>query len=190
VHDGDRTTAPPQPAAGQAADAGPQTAGGTAAPLARSAPLRVRIPAAGVDAPLVPLALDAAGTLVPPPPDRPGEAGWYAGGVTPGQRGTAIVAGHVDTVQGPAVFYTLGALRKGRTVSIDRTDGGTAVFTVDSVEVFAKSAFPDRRVYAAASRPELRLITCGGAYHDGTGYTGNVVVFAHLTGETSPQHGG
>ncbi len=186
IHDGERSTAPPQPGPGQsaAAAAGTAAAGtaGAAPPLPRSAPVRVRIPAVSVDAPLVRLSLDAAGVLRPPPADRPEEAGWFAGGVTPGERGTAVLAGHVDTTTGPAVFYGLGALRRGQTVRVDRADGGAAVFTVDAVDVFAKDAFPSREVYGGAGRPELRLITCGGDYSDRTGYTGNVVIFAHLTG--------
>ena len=65
---------------------------------------------------------------------------------------------------------------------MDRSDGGTAVFTVDAVEVYRANAFPDAKVYGAAPRPELRVITCGGGYSKATGYQGNVVVFAHLTG--------
>lgn len=65
---------------------------------------------------------------------------------------------------------------------MDRRDGGTALFSVDAVEVYDAKAFPDEKVYGAASRPELRVITCGGGYSRTTGYRGNVVVFAHLTG--------
>jgi hypothetical protein len=80
-----------------------------------------------------------------------------------------------DPVQGG------GALRKGSTIEIGRRDGSTAVFTVDAVEVYAARNFPDDKVYGAAPRPELRVITCGGGYSKSTGYQGNVVVFAHLT---------
>lgn len=183
IQDGSRTSSPPQPSAAQAAAAGgaADPAEVPADPMPRSAPMLVRIPALSVTASLIPLALGDDGHLVPPPADRPKIAGWYAGGVTPGERGTAIVAGHVDNAEGPAVFYGLGALHKGEHVDIDRADRSTAVFTVDAVEVYDGSAFPDRRVYGPAGRPELRLITCGGAYHEDTGYAGNVVVYAHLT---------
>ena len=95
--------------------------------------------------------------------------------------GTAIVAGHVDNAGGPAVFYTLGALRKGHRIEIDREDGKTAVFTVDAVEVYDNDAFPDEKVYGATDRAELRVITCGGGYSKKGGYDGNVVVFARLS---------
>ncbi|MCQ4204879.1 class F sortase [Streptomyces coelicoflavus] len=183
---GDRTDAPPQPSAAQAGTAtGPvgRTGRGAAAPaLPPSPPDRVRIPAIGVNAPLTGLGLTGTGSLDVPPAEKKNLAGWYEAGTTPGETGTAIVAGHVDNAEGPAVFYRLGALKKGSTVEVDRRDGGVAVFTVDAVEVYAADAFPDEKVYGAADRPELRVITCGGAYSRSTGYQGNVVVFAHLTG--------
>ncbi|MFC8081731.1 class F sortase [Streptomyces sp. NPDC057340] len=182
---GARTEAPPQPSAAQsgAADRAGQADRGAAAPaLPPSPPDRVRIPAIGVDAPLTGLGLTGAGSLDVPPAEQKNLAGWYEAGTTPGETGTAIVAGHVDNAEGPAVFYRLGALEKGATIEVDRRDGGVAVFTVDAVEVYAADAFPDEKVYGAAGRPELRVITCGGPYSRSTGYQGNVVVFAHLTG--------
>jgi hypothetical protein len=88
----------------------------------------------------------------------------------------------VDNADGPAVFFRLGALKRGAVVEVDRRDGRTAVFTVDAVEVYDARDFPDAKVYGTATRPELRVITCGGGYSRATGYRGNVVVFAHLTG--------
>lgn len=128
------------------------------------------------------LGLTPTGSLDVPPAAKENLAGWYEAGTTPGETGTAIVAGHVDNADGPAVFYDLGALKKGSTVEVARRDGGTAVFSVDSVEVYDAKDFPDEKVYGAAHRPELRVITCGGGYSRATGYQGNVVVFAHLTG--------
>ncbi|MGV9450848.1 class F sortase [Streptomyces sp. NPDC003635] len=174
--------APPQPTAAQA-HAEPTERQPSAAPaLPPSPPDRIRIPSIRVSAPLTGLGLTPAGSLDVPPAERKNLAGWYESGTTPGETGTAIVAGHVDNAEGPAVFYRLGALKKGSTVEVDRRDGGTAVFTVDSVEVYDARNFPDEKVYGAARRPELRVITCGGGYSRTTGYQGNVVVFAHLTG--------
>lgn len=184
LRDGAVTHAPPQPSAAQAHTGDDdRSAGGSSAPaLPPSPPLRIRIPAIDVDAPLTGLGLTATGSLDVPPADRENLAGWYEAGTTPGERGTAIVAGHVDNADGPAVFYSLGAVRKGSTVEVDRRDGRTAVFTVDAVEVYAAEDFPDRKVYGPADRPELRVITCGGGWSRTTGYRGNVVVYAHLTG--------
>ncbi|WP_318203665.1 class F sortase [Streptomyces sp. SCL15-4] len=172
---------PPQPAAAE----GRTEPGGdrhTAPALDPSPPLRIRIPAIGVDAPLTGLSLTPSGSLDAPPAKEPNLAGWYEAGTTPGETGTAIVAGHVDNADGPAVFYRLGALRRGTRIEVDRRDGTVALFTVDAVEVYAARDFPDDKVYGAAPRPELRVITCGGGYSKTTGYQGNVVVFAHLTG--------
>ncbi|GHH87037.1 class F sortase [Streptomyces sulfonofaciens] len=179
---GTRGHPPPQPSAAQAAPSAGAPAGPAAAPLAPVAPERIRIPAIGVDAPLAGLGLTPRGSLAVPPPQRRNLAGWYEDGTVPGATGTAIVAGHVDNAEGPAVFFGLGALRKGSTVEVERRDGTVAVFTVDAVEVYDTENFPDAKVYGAARRPELRVITCGGGYSERTGYRGNVVVFAHLTG--------
>ncbi|MET7620631.1 class F sortase [Streptomyces sp. NPDC005408] len=146
-----------------------------------SAPVGLRIPAIGVEAPMMKLGLDADGALEVPPVDRPNLAGWYADGAAPGEPGTAIVAGHVDTPTGRAVFYPLGAVTKGNTVEITRRDGRTAMFAVYAVEVYSKSEFPSRKVYGSSADPQLRIITCGGGYSKDTGYLGNVVVYARLT---------
>ncbi|MFF7307338.1 class F sortase [Streptomyces sp. NPDC008137] len=193
---GAETHPPPQPSAAQAHagqdgqdghDREAEQAGRAgerhAAPaLPPSPPDRIRIPAIRVDAPLTGLGLTKTGSLDAPPAARGNLAGWYEAGTTPGERGTAIVAGHVDNADGPAVFYGLGALTKGSTIEVDRRDGRVAVFTVDAVEAYPAKDFPDQRVYGPARRPELRVITCGGGYSRASGYQGNVVVFAHLTG--------
>ncbi|MET8079089.1 class F sortase [Streptomyces sp. NPDC005303] len=182
LRSGAETHAPPQPSAAQAHVGGNDPRAAVPA-LPPSPPDRVRIPAIHVDAPLMGLALTASGSLDVPPASRKNLAGWYEAGTTPGETGTAILAGHVDNAEGPAVFYDLGALRKGSAIEVDRRDGSVAVFTVDAVEVYDAKVFPDEKVYGAANRPELRVITCGGGYSRSTGYRGNVVVFAHLTGD-------
>ncbi|MFJ6566389.1 class F sortase [Streptomyces sp. NPDC091292] len=183
LRNGSGSHAPPQPSAAQASATAtvPRYGDPGAAPLAPSPPTRVRIPSIRVNAPLTGLGLTPQGSLDVPPPEKKNLAGWYEAGTTPGERGTAIVAGHVDNAEGPAVFYSLGSLVRGRTVEVDRRDGSVAVFTVDAVEVYDSRNFPDTKVYGPSSRPELRVITCGGAYSKKTGYQGNVVVFAHLT---------
>ncbi|WP_260475874.1 class F sortase, partial [Streptomyces sp. WAC 06725] len=147
-----------------------------------SRPLRVRIPSLGVNAPLTGLGLDENGSLATPPEGDRNLAGWYENGTTPGTTGTSLIAGHVDTRSGPAVFYNLGALKKNHTIEVVRADGRTAVFSIDAVEVYDGNDFPDKKVYGPADRPELRLITCGGGFNKARQeYLGNVVAFAHLT---------
>jgi sortase (surface protein transpeptidase) len=139
------------------------------------------MPSLGIDAPVTPLGLDANRALETPPVDQPRLVGWYQGGPTPGEAGTAIAVGHRDTRSGPAVFAGLAQAKPGKTVEVRRADGRTAVYSVDRVRVFDKASFPDKEVYGASRRPELRVITCGGLFSRRTGYTSNVVVFAHLT---------
>lgn len=177
---------PPQPSA---ADAFSPTQAGAPAGAERrvpalpgSVPVRIRIPSIRVDAPVTGLGLGPNGQLgVPDESDR-NLAGWYRGGTSPGATGNAIMDGHVDTREGPAVFYLLGALRKGDMVEVDRRDGVAALFSVDAVEVYPKTAFPSARVYGPTKDPQLRLITCGGRYSGRTGYQSNVVLYAHLNG--------
>jgi len=106
--------------------------------------------------------------------------GWFTPGPSPGQLGPAVIAGHVDSTTGPAVFYRLSELRPGDHIKVARRDGSIARFTVDRVTNFSKAAFPTRAVYGPTRRSELRLITCGGQYDDQDGYLANTVVFAHL----------
>ncbi|MER7486824.1 class F sortase [Streptomyces sp. NPDC126497] len=179
---GEFDVGPPQPAGAAAADS--RAPGGITAdvvrPLPYAVPDRVVIPGIQVDAPLVPVGLDAEGWVDAPPPQDPNLAGWFTGAVSPGEKGTAVVVGHVDNAQGPAVFYGLGALKKGNRVEITRGDGKTAVFEIYGIEVFAKNDFPGDRVYASKGAAELRVITCGGGFSKQNGYDGNVVVFARL----------
>ncbi|MET8694338.1 class F sortase [Streptomyces bauhiniae] len=151
------------------------------APLPRSAPTRLRIPKIGVDAPFTALVLAPDGQLEPPPAGNTNLVGWYGKGASPGEKGTSVIAGHVDTTTSAAVFANLDDLAPGDRFSVERADGNTANFVVDSADTFAKDDFPSERVYADAKRPEVRLITCAGDYdHTAKDYTENLVVFGHL----------
>jgi Sortase domain len=179
---GTQTHQPPTPSTADRLAAGHGSRPGTVAPMPPSAPVRVRIPAIHVDAPMMPLGVDKHDALEVPPDGDSNMAGWYEYGATPGERGAAVVAGHVDTRKGPAVFYNLGSLHKGNTVQITRRDHRTAVFTVYGVEVYAKDRFPTERIYQDTPAPELRVITCGGGFSKASNsYLGNVVAYARLT---------
>ncbi|KOX51824.1 class F sortase [Streptomyces ardesiacus] len=181
---GEFDVGPPQPASAAAAPDTRAAPGDAAAPgvapLPYSVPDRVSIPAIQVDAPVMGVGLDADGWVDAPPPEDPNLAGWFTGAVSPGEKGTAVVVGHVDNQQGPAVFYGLGALKKGNKVEVHRQDGKTAVFEIYGIEVFEKDNFPGDRVYGSKGTPELRVITCGGGFTKQNGYDGNVVAFARL----------
>ena len=146
-----------------------------------SAPVRLDIPSIGVHtSTFVDLGRAADGSIEVPTGFA--AVGFYTPGPTPGQFGPAVIAGHVDSHQGPAVFYRLGALRAGARISVGRKDGSTATFVVDKVASYPKARFPTSEVYGnTTSRAELRLITCGGSFDDRSGhYVDNVIAFAHL----------
>ncbi|MGY1710950.1 class F sortase [Geodermatophilus sp. SYSU D00758] len=144
---------------------------------AGAVPVRLRIPGIAVDAPLDPVGLDGAGTLAPPAvADR---AGWYTGAPAPGAVGPAVVAGHVDSAAGPAVFWRLRELAPGDEVLVDRADGSTIRFTVTATTRVPKAAFPTAEVYGPVPGAVLRLVTCGGPFDRARGsYADNVVVTA------------
>ncbi len=159
----------------------PGSAGG---PPLTGAPQRVRISSIDVDAPMTALGLNADGTLEVPPYEL---AGWYKGRPKPGDTGGAVIAAHVDSLTGPAVFYRLTSLAPGDVVSVDYDDGTSVDFAVGSVQSFPKSEFPTEAVYGPTGGPELRLITCGGSFdRQSRSYLDNVVVWATETARHAP----
>ena len=170
----------PSPGAAAAGTVGP------AAPrepsLRRSSPVSVAIPAIGVRSPLLRLGLNPDGTMaVPDLATSADEAAWYEYSVTPGQIGTAVIEGHVDSEVGPAVFFRLGALHPGDHIDVALADGMTAVFRVTGVREYTKIDFPTEMIYGPTHYSSLRLVTCGGTFDYATGhYLSSVVVFASL----------
>jgi hypothetical protein len=151
--------------------------------LARSSPVRLQIAAIGVDSALMSLGLRADGSLQVPPGGFP--AGWYTGGPTPGERGPAVIAGHIDW-NGPGVFYRLQDVKPGDRVMVTRADGSKPVFRVTQVARYLKDQFPTKLVYGNIGHAGLRLITCGGTFNTQTGhYEENLVVYADLVGTAS-----
>jgi sortase (surface protein transpeptidase) len=140
-------------------------------------PVKIRIPAVGVNTVLERLGRAADGTIALP--SRPGLAGWYAEGPRPGQPGPAVIIGHVDWDHSPAVFFRLDELHPGDAVYVDRAGGSTARFRVTRLSWVPKSRFPTDLVYAPTLEPSLRLVTCGGSFDRATrNYRDNVIVFA------------
>jgi Sortase domain len=140
-------------------------------------PVYLSIPAIGVHTRLVRLGLTTQGTLQVP--SSTSVAGWYTGSPRPGQVGSAIIAGHIDSYLGPGVFFRLRLLRPGDRVYVRHANGTLAVFRVYAEHMYAKDRFPTQKVYGPAPDPELRLITCGGMFDAAIGsYLSNVVVYA------------
>lgn len=140
-------------------------------------PRTLTIPAIKVHSGLESLGLSASGAL--DVPGKPADAGWYAGGAVPGAAGPAVLVGHVDSLTGPAVFSRLSLLRLHDVINVALSDGSSARFQVTAVQRYPKDHFPTDAVYGPQPDPQLRLITCGGAF-DGHRYADNVVVFARL----------
>jgi Sortase domain len=170
----------PAPPASAAGTTGSGHAKGPA--LRQSPPVSVAIPAIGVRSQLLHLGLNPDGTIqVPSLTTSADKAAWYKNSVTPGQQGTAVIEGHVDSYQGPAVFFRLGALRPGNQIDVTLADGITAVFRVTGVREYAKDKFPVKTIFGPAHYAALRVITCGGDFDPTTGhYLSSVVVFATL----------
>ena len=147
-------------------------------------PVRLEIGRIGVSTTLQRLGKDGHGAVeVPSGPRQWQEAGWYAGGTRPGDPGSAVILGHVDSrLSGPAVFYRLPELRPGDLVEVVRADGSRVRFAVQRVEEYPKARFPTADVYYPTLTPMLRLVTCGGAFDHKVGhYVDNVIVFATLS---------
>ncbi len=157
---------------------------GTAAPApdpspaaAAPAPVSLTIPAIGVHTRLIRLGITAQRTLQVPTSTT--VAGWYTGSPRPGEIGSSVIAGHIDSYLGPGIFYRLSQLRSGERIYVRRADGSLAVFSVYAVREYPKDHFPTGKVYGPAPDAELHLITCGGSFDYTThSYLSNVVVYS------------
>ena len=143
-------------------------------------PVTIRIPRIEVEAKIIPLGLRANGSIEVP--ENPDQAGWWLGGPEPGEPGPAVILGHVDSQEeGPAVFFYLQYLEVGDEIHIERADGSTLTYVVDSSARHPKDEFPTDEVYGPTEQPTLRLVTCGGDFDfDVRTYEENVIVFASL----------
>jgi sortase (surface protein transpeptidase) len=151
----------------------------------RSTPVLLSIPAIGLSVPLSQLGLNADGTVqVPTDFQMPG---WFEPGPAPGQLGSAVILGHVDSYQGPAVFFQLRTLLTGDAVDVTLADGTVAHFAVYTVVQYQKTGFPTGQVYGAHGYSALQLVTCGGVFDSQTGhYLSNIVVYTALVSISLP----
>ncbi|TXR56246.1 class F sortase [Quadrisphaera setariae] len=144
-------------------------------------PVGVSVPRIGVSSSLLPLGIAADGALQVPDLGEAQSAGWLTTSAVPGRPGPSVIAGHVDSRSGPAVFFRLHELVPGDQVDVQLDDGSTVTYSVDDVVRVSKDAFPTAEVYGPRPGPVLRLLTCGGAFDRATGhYEDNVIVFASL----------
>lgn len=147
--------------------------------VARSTPVTLSIPAIHVAVAVSGLGLNPDGTVQVPVDFQ--EPGWYRLGPSPGQVGSAVILGHVDSYQGPAVFFNLRSLTAGDPVDVTLADGVVARFVVTSVAMYPKDQFPSQQVYGSHGYSQLQLVTCGGTFDSQTGhYLSNIVVYSSL----------
>jgi sortase (surface protein transpeptidase) len=140
-------------------------------------PVSLGIPALGVEAAVQPVGVDSDTGELEVPGDR-ATVGWYRHGPSPGQKGSAVLAGHVDYGEGRAVFYRLADLDPGALVTVGFGDGSERRFRVVARRLYGKHDLP-ARIFATSGRPVLTLMTCGGAYDSSLrSYADNVVVYA------------
>lgn len=149
--------------------------------VSRPHPTKIDIGAIDVHAQVVGVGLDQGYQVAIPPFDKPKETAWYQNSVVPGQQGSAMITGHVDTDAGPAIFRNLSRLKPGDMIKVTLSDGSHPTFQVYSTATYPKSDFPSERVYGASSFPALNLVTCAGQYDKAAGgYLSNLVVFSKL----------
>ena len=166
---GDQTTS----ASSTTPAAGPTTS----TPAVTIHPVRIEIAQIHVNAPVQELGLTTTGTLAVP--TQTNQAGWYTGSAVPGQLGPSVIAGHLDTSSGPAVFYDLRELKSGDEITIVLSSGSSVNYRVTGMATDPKLQFPTAQVYGPSPDGELRLITCSGSLVDGS-YLDNLIIFARL----------
>ncbi|MCI0686225.1 MAG: class F sortase [Sporichthyaceae bacterium] len=150
-------------------------------PLSRSAPSRLTIPTIGVSAPVTSVGVQRNGRMTVPTMAKADQAGWFKHGPVPGEPGGAVIVGHLDSTDGPAIFYRIKELGKGDLITVTRKDGLQVRFKVTGIETVSKSAFPAEQVYGFTDAAELRLVSCGGTFdHEQQSYSDNVIVYARL----------
>jgi sortase (surface protein transpeptidase) len=172
-------------ACGGSGSAGPATSGAPAttssAAIPVSPPSWVDIPSIAARSSLIALGLNPDKSIQVPPVQTPQQAGWYKFGPPPGQVGPAVILGHIDGDHQEGIFWKLHEVKPGDKVMVGQQDGHTLTFLVTKVDSVAKDAFPTSAVYGNTPDPELRLITCGGAFDSSTGhYLDNLIVYANL----------
>lgn len=171
----------PMPPASMSETIAPASAGEAPTPMRPSVPTWIRIPSLDVRTDVISLGLNDDGTVAVPTLEQVDDTSWYKNGPTPGERGSSVILGHVDSDTGPAVFFDVGGMDRGDEIEVDREDGSTAVFAVEAAETVPKDDFPTERVYGDLDYPGLRLVTCGGVFDKEEGsYTDNIVLYARL----------
>ncbi|WP_433754419.1 class F sortase [Nocardia sp. CA-135398] len=163
--------------------AAPTTGVQTAAQMGRSTPMSFKIASIKASGSLIALGLNSDGSVQVPADYQ--QAGWYQQGPAPGEQGSAVILGHVDSYQGAGVFFDLKKVKPGDMIEVTRADGKTAHFKVTDVRMYLKTQFPDQTVFGARGGATLQVVTCGGEFDQtAKSYLSNVVVYSSLDSVT------
>lgn len=126
-------------------------------------PSKVWIPSIGLEASVEAVGLLENGQMEAPVSSH--VAGIFIDGVLPGQKGNAILAGHVDNYTGPAIFYPLKKVKPGAPVVLSDKEGNYLVFKVIAVESYPTAEAPIEKIFGDSDIEQLNLITCTGKYN-------------------------
>ncbi|MGH9857640.1 MAG: class F sortase [Acidobacteriota bacterium] len=137
------------------------------------------IPALGIRTAVELVGLDAKRRMdVPQDPDQ---VAWYMHGPPPGEEGNAVIAGHLDSTTGPAVFYNLEQLTPGDEILVTDAEGKERRFHVYDKATYSVADFPLDQVFGPTDEKQLNLITCEGSFNQNTKqYSHRVVVYTKL----------
>lgn len=136
-------------------DAGPTS-------VASGSPIRLNIPAIGVDAAVQAVGVLASGHLGVP--SNWTDVAWYRDGPVPGQPGDAVIDGHLDSYTAPAVFWKLSSLRAGDTIEVQLSTGASVDFRVNTLRYVPYQSHDLGGIFSTTGPPSLTLITCGGRW--------------------------
>ncbi len=135
----------------------------TAVAKAQSYPVRLEIPAISVNAAIEPVGVLASGDLETPAAHPWVDTGWFASGPVPGEKGSAVIDGHLDRPgASPAVFWYLRDIHVGDEVLVVNAQGKTKHFRVTNVAFYSPQAAPLQEIFGNDSGNYLNLITCAG----------------------------
>ncbi len=148
--------------------------------VSRAKPIGLIIPAINVDAIIEPIGLTPEGALGAPA--GPYNAGWFSRGVTPGDKGVAIIDGHYgwkDHI--PAIFNNLASVKKGDRIFIYSAKGDTTIFTVTKIASYGENASTSDIFVSHDTGAHLVIVTCAGVWSVAEkSYSERVVVSADL----------
>jgi LPXTG-site transpeptidase (sortase) family protein len=126
-------------------------------------PVRLQIPAIGVNAHVEQVGNKADGSMGTP--QTFGDVAWYEPGSEPGAPGNAVIDGHVDNALTTAgVFEHLSQVSLGETILVSDASGKTLTYTVTETEESPATSTLAASIFTTTGPSQLVLITCDGTW--------------------------